>query len=222
MEADREQREQAKKDYATNRTAEIFSQKGFKKHLKDQGLLDGEKGKQIKQGIKQAKSGNYTSEFGADRLEQAMSLYGKRTGAHNGDGEFDNNDFHSTMLKAGKQQQDMYQRKYDNSYASQNALDQMKEKLLTKNKQEVAAPPEMVKSDTLTAAEKDTQDYELGLSNAGNVIAGRTDEDTGASAQETAANDYNDDYKFNVKTGLKLSGTATRGPNSGINPGEGF
>ena len=97
----------------------------------------------------------------------------------------------------------------------------MKEKLLSKNKQEVSAPAEVVKSDTLTAAEKDTQNYELGLSNAGNVIAGRTD-DAGTSAQETAANDYNDDYKFNVKTGLKLSGTETRGPNSGINPGEGF
>ena len=106
MEADRQQRQDERDAYSRNRTAEIFASKGFKKNLKDQGLLGGKKGKEIKQGIKAAKSGNTISEFGAEKLERAMQLYGKRSGAHNGR-DYDSNDQFSTMKKASSQFYDM-------------------------------------------------------------------------------------------------------------------
>ena len=107
MREDKEQREQERDAYSRNRTAEIFASKGFKKHLKDEGMLGGEKGKEIKKGIKAAKTGNTIGEHGAGLLDRAMQLYGKRSGAHNGRGEFDSNDKFSVMKKASKFKDDM-------------------------------------------------------------------------------------------------------------------
>ena len=106
MREDKEQREKERDAYSRNRTAEIFASEGFKKNLKDQGLLGGEKGKEIKKGIKAAKSGNTVGEYGSELLERAMQLYGKRSGAHNGR-DYDSNDRFSTMKKASSQFYDM-------------------------------------------------------------------------------------------------------------------
>lgn len=105
MRAEKERREQARKDYSDNRMSEIFAQPGMKKFMKDAGYTD--KGGDVKKAIKIAKKGGPISESQSEIFDKGVSKYGKITGAHNARGEFDGNDRFSTMLKASKHFSDM-------------------------------------------------------------------------------------------------------------------
>ena len=118
-------------------------------------------------------------------------------------------------------------KKYDAKYAAQSALEEMQQKI----KDEAtgtAGEPEL--SQALQEANDGIGDYNDDMTSFGDKLAGMQDDvgdaETEASMEAAgssdAAQNYKDDYSSVVKGGLKLSGIETRGPRSGIRPGEGF
>lgn len=115
---------------------------------------------------------------------------------------------------------------FDDKYATKTALEEMQDKI---KEEAVGEPPEPEPSKELTIADEGVSDYEAGLGGFGTDIFGgddltqATDEATSMTGGSSdAAEDYLNEYKANVAGGLKLSGVSTRGPKSGIRPGEGF
>ena len=117
--------------------------------------------------------------------------------------------------------------RYDSKYASQKALEEMQEKL-KRDALRPDAAPEL--SQAMQEANDGIESYDDNMSSFGDMLVGKSDDLGQAEAEASmetagssdAAQDFKDKYSANVKGGLKLSGIETRGPQSGIRPGEGF
>ena len=118
--------------------------------------------------------------------------------------------------------------KYDAKYASQKALEEMQEKIKRDSLQPTAGAPEL--SQAMQEANDGINKYDDDMSSFGDMLKGASDDVGQAEAEATmetagssdAAQSFKDEYSSNVKGGLKLSGIETRGPRSGVRPGEGF
>ena len=122
------------------------------------------------------------------------------------------------LIKAGEEK---YGAWADDRYQRKSALDEMQDKIVD---EAVGVP-----SPELLQANEGITEYESGLSTFGDSIFGGDDLSqataeaaTHAGGSSDAAQGYLNDYTANVAGGLRLSGVQTRGPKSGIRPGEGF
>ena len=127
------------------------------------------------------------------------------------------------LIKAGEEKYGDYA---DDRYASKSALEEMQDKIKDEAVNTDAAP---AASPVLSEANKGLSEYESGLGSFGNSIFGGDDLSQATAEASTitggssaAAQGYLNDYASNVAGGLSLSGVRTRGPQSGIRPGEGF
>ena len=69
-------------------------------------------------------------------------------------------------------------------------------------------------TDAMRKNREEVEAYEAGMSSEGTRIFG--------GDPASSAKGFSDEYKLNVARGLELSGKKTRGPESGLVPGEGF
>ena len=132
------------------------------------------------------------------------------------------------LIKAGEEK---YRDEADDRYASKSALDEMQDKIKNEAVGVEPSSSEATQPDTLAMGDPNPSiaEYQTGLGSTGSSIFGG-DDLTQATAEAStitggssdAAQGYLDDYKSNVASGLSLSGVSTRGPFSGIYPGEGF
>ena len=110
-----------------------------------------------------------------------------------------------------------------------SALEEMQDKIKDEAIGVDSSEPTQTASPGESLVTKGMSDYESGLSNFGSSIFGGDDlsqatAEAGSMAggSSDAAQGYLSNYSANVGEGLKLSGIKTRGPLSGIRPGEGF
>jgi len=116
----------------------------------------------------------------------------------------------------------------DDRYATADQLNSLQDSIQQRSEQ--AGPTEI--SSTLTNAQSGVDNYDQDKGRQGANIFGAIApaNDLELAREEVQANeasgdglDYTDKYKLNVKGGLQLSGTKTRGPDSGLmRDGSGF
>ena len=173
-------------------------------------MLGGEKGKEIKKGIKAAKTGNTVGEYCAGVLDRAMQLYGKRSGAHNGQGEFDSNDKFSVMKKASKFKDDMVQDLINKNRSSEPKP----EATPTAPVKEHTGSTEYVYSDKVQAAkdrlEGDTYKHDIFNYNKPSdspqaAFAANNDAMDKGNVFEQATGSYLDSYKRDLASAGRLS-----------------
>ena len=203
-------------NYDMRRTHEMLQDDGFRRHMKAEGF----------KGVDRMVKDNMPS----TKMLSALQSWGGDIGTHNNKGKFDTRDLGATFKSFANEHRDYTNQRMDDKYASQRSLDEMKDKLLNKDKSADTADVTETSPD-LSQAQEEVNNYETNyLTNAGDQISGVANSDDVAQAafdnevsvneanpdadNPAGSNAYKNDYSFDVKKGLKLSGVPTRGPGS--------
>ena len=126
-------------------------------------------------------------------------------------------DFAGVSYNAVERDREKQTEGYNKDYALGADLAALREEMDERGdqKSENVLPAQL--SETTSAAESQSNEYELNLGGTGTDIFGG-----GSPQEQEQAQEFSDNAKDQVKKGLQLSNVESRGPRSGIRPGAGF